>query len=78
MTPNADYGAVPPGAYDLWADADDVIGLTVAKTYPSGLPIMRIEPPFMDAFDEIGVGHFLAACLTNAEAVAAVARHPAP
>lgn len=63
----SDYGEVPRGSYDLWADDDDVIGLTVARTYPRGLPLVRTEPPFMDAFDEIAVGQFLAWCLTNAE-----------
>jgi hypothetical protein len=54
----------PHGAYALWAD-DDVIGLTVAKTYPQGWPIVRVNPPLMDAFDEFDVGQFLARCLSH-------------
>lgn len=58
--------AVPPGEYGVWADDDDVIGLTVARTSPRGFFLVRTEPPLMDAFDEFGVGQFLAWCLTNA------------
>ena len=61
----------PEGRYELYADDDDVIGLTVAKTYPKGYPIVRIEPPFMDAFDEFEVGKFLAWCLSNHVTLAA-------
>ena len=56
----------PHGQFDLWADDDDVIGLTVARTYPKGYSIVRTEPPFMDAFDEFEVGQFLAWCLSEA------------
>lgn len=55
----------PHGVYGLWADDDDVIGLTVAKTYPCGYPVIRTDPPFMDAFDEYEVGRFLAWCLST-------------
>lgn len=57
----------PHGHYELYADDDDVIGLTVGRTYPCGLPLMRTKPPFMDAFDEVRVGQFLAWCLSNSE-----------
>jgi hypothetical protein len=57
----------PHGRYDLYANDDDVIGLTVARTSPHGYFIVRTKPPFMDAFDEFRVGQFLAWCLTNAE-----------
>lgn len=63
---------VPPGKYQLWANDDDVIGLTVATTYPHGYVIVRTEPPFMDGFDEYAVGQFLVACLSNAKVVAAL------
>lgn len=46
-------------------DDDDVIGLTVAKTYPSGWAIVRTDPPLMDGFDEYGIGTFLAWCLSH-------------
>ena len=59
----------PYGTFGLYADDDDVIGLTVARTYPKGRPIVRTDPPFMDYFDEIEVGMFLTACMTNAAAV---------
>ncbi len=62
---------VPPGKYELFADDDDVIGLTVARTYPQGWPIMRTDPPFMDGFDEFAVGQFLAWCLSNSATLAA-------
>jgi hypothetical protein len=55
----------PEGTYELYADDDDVIGLTVAKTYPQGWPIVRTDPPIMDAFDEYEVGKYLAWCLSN-------------
>lgn len=61
----------PEGTYDLFADDDDVIGLTVAKTYPSGWAIVRPEPrvrpdpPHSTAFDEFDVGRFLADCMTH-------------
>ena len=55
----------PEGNYGLFADDDDVIGLTVAKTYPSGWALMRVNPPHMDAFDEFEVGQFLARCLSH-------------
>lgn len=55
----------PAGAYGLFADDDDVIGLTVAKTYPQGWPLIRVNPPHMDAFDEFEVGQFLARCLSH-------------
>ena len=61
----------PKGKYDVWADDDDVIGLTVARTHPHGYFIVRTEPPFMDAFDEYEVARFLADCLTHADAVRA-------
>jgi hypothetical protein len=61
----------PEGDYELYADDDDVIGLTVAKTYPQGWAIVRTKPPHLDAFDEFEIGQFLAACLTNHGAVAA-------
>ena len=44
--------AFPTGQYEVYANDDDVIGLTVAITKPSGYPIVRTDPPFMDAFDE--------------------------
>ena len=59
----------PYGTFGLYADDDDVIGLTVARTYPKGWPIIRTDPPFMDAFTEFDVGSFLADCLTHAAAV---------
>jgi hypothetical protein len=57
----------PAGGFQLYADDDDVIGLTVARTYPQGWSVVRTEPPFMDAFDEFELGQFLAWCLTNSE-----------
>jgi len=57
--------AFPTGQYEVYADDDDVIGLTVAITKPSGYPIVRTDPPFMDAFDEFDVAHFLAWCLSQ-------------
>lgn len=57
----------PHGEYGVWADNDDVIGLTVAQTYPAGYWLIRTEPPFMDAFDELKLAQFLAWCLTNSE-----------
>ena len=61
----------PDGDYQLFADDDDVIGLTVATTYPQGWPIVRVQPPHMDAFDEFDIGQFLADCLSNHSAVTA-------
>ena len=61
----------PHGKYDVWADDDDVIGLTVAKTYLQDWPIVRTDPPFMDAFDEFKVGQFLAWCMTKSETLLA-------
>lgn len=55
----------PKGRYEVYADDDDVIGLKVAKSYPSGWAIVRTEPPLMDAFDEFEVAQYLAWCLTN-------------
>lgn len=57
--PITPFGQVPAGTYGLYADDDDVIGLTVAKTYPHGYAIVRTDPPFMDAFDEFAVGQFI-------------------
>lgn len=57
----------PHGGYQLYADDDDVIGLTVAKTYPRGWAIIGTDPPTMPAFDEFAVGQFLAWCLSNSE-----------
>jgi hypothetical protein len=62
----------PDGDYELYADDDDVIGLTVAKTYPQGWAIVRTDPPHMDAFDEFEVGQFLAWCLSNRERLVAL------
>jgi hypothetical protein len=59
----------PYGDYQLYADDDDVIGLTVARTYPQDWTITRTAPPYMDAFDEFAVGQFLAWCLSNAETI---------
>ncbi len=56
----------PHGTYGVWADDDSVIGLTVARTHPSGWAIIRTQPPIMDAFDEFEVGQFLAWCLSTA------------
>lgn len=61
----------PAGRFELFADDDDVIGLTVAKTYPQGWAIVRTDPPIMDAFDEFAVGLFLAWCLSNPDVYAA-------
>jgi hypothetical protein len=58
--------AVPRGTYEVWGDDDEVIGLTVARSYPKGMSIVRTDPPTMDAIDEAGVALFLAWCLTNA------------
>lgn len=66
--PITPWGQVPAGRYELYADDDDVIGLTVATTYPSGWPIVRTDPPFMDACDEFAIGQFIAAALTNTTA----------
>ena len=63
------YPPFPEGDYNLWADDDDLIGLTVAKTYPSGWPIVRTTPPLMDGFDEYYIGDFLARCLTHHEVI---------
>jgi hypothetical protein len=59
----------PDGLYDLYADDDDVIGLTVARTSPHEWPIVRIDPPYLDAFDEFEVGNFIAWCLTNRQVI---------
>lgn len=58
-------GEFPAGAYGLFADDDDVIGLTIAKTYPQGWAIVRVNPPLMDAFDGFDVGQFLARCASH-------------
>lgn len=58
--------SVPKGRYELFADDDDVIGLTVARSYPSGWSIVRVDPPFMDAFDEYGIASFITAQLNRA------------
>ena len=55
----------PEGSYGLFADDDDVIGLTVAKTSPQRWAVVRVNPPTMDAFDEFDVGQFLAKCLSH-------------
>lgn len=55
----------PHGTFTVWADDDDVIGLTVARTHPHGYPIVRTDPPIMDAFDELDVAEFLAWCLST-------------
>jgi hypothetical protein len=55
----------PEGFYDVYADDDDVIGLTIAKTYPSGWAIVRTNPPLMDGFDEYDIAQYLAWCLSN-------------
>ena len=68
--------SVPEGTYGLYADDDDVIGLTVAKTYPQGWAIVRTDPPFMDAFDEYEVGQFLVWCLNNHARLAALVEEP--
>ena len=62
----------PLGEYDVWADDDDVVGLTVARTYPPGYSLVRTDPPIMDAFDEIEVAQFLAWCLSNAATLQAL------
>lgn len=64
--------AFPRGSYELYADDDDVIGLTVARTYPRGWAIVRTDPPFMDAFDEFDVGEFLAWCMSNSQQLQAL------
>ncbi len=64
----------PKGEYELYADDDDVIGLTVAKTYPKGYCIMRTNPPFMDAFDEFELGQYLVWCLSNYEQISELRR----
>lgn len=66
--------AFPHGMFDVFADDDDVIGLTVARTNPSGFSICRINPPIMDAFDEIGVAMFLSWCLNHSERLLAMQR----
>jgi hypothetical protein len=53
----------PAGRFDVFADDDDVIGLCVATTRPSGYCIIRTHPVFMDSFDEYEVARFLATCL---------------
>ncbi len=58
--------AVPKGRYELFADDDDVIGLTLVRTYPSGWSIVRVDPPLMDAFDEYGVASFITDQLNKA------------
>lgn len=62
-------GAVPKGRYELYADDDDVIGLTVARSHPSGWSIVRTDPPLMDAFDEYGVATFIVKQLNRAGAI---------
>lgn len=62
----------PEGTYELYADDDDVIGLTVANTYPKGYAIVRTKPPLMDAFDEYEVGKYLAWCLSHHAEVTAL------
>jgi hypothetical protein len=67
----------PEGHYELFADDDDVIGDTVARTYPKGWSIVRPvtgkrpDVPICTAFDEFEVGQFLARCLSNHAAVQA-------
>jgi hypothetical protein len=70
--------AFPDGGYELYADDDDVIGLTVAHTYPSHWAIVRTDPPYMDGYDEFDIGQFLAWCLTNRSAIVAAYKllHP--
>jgi hypothetical protein len=62
-------GAVPKGRYELDADDDDVIGLTIAKTYPSGWAIVRTDPPSMDACDEYAVAQFVLGQINKAAAI---------
>lgn len=62
-----DFLDFPRGSYELYADDDDVIGLTVARTYPRGWSIVRTDPPFMDAFDEFAIGRYLTWCMSNSE-----------
>jgi hypothetical protein len=59
----------PSGEFELYHDDDSVIGLTVAKTYPSGWAIMRTTPPYEDACDDYDIGQYLAWCLTNREKI---------
>lgn len=65
MAPYVTSIPYPDGRFTLWASDDDVIGLTVAKTYPSGWAIVRTEPPLMDGFDEYQIGEFIAWCLSH-------------
>lgn len=58
---------IPAGKYGVWADDDDVIGLTIAKSYPSGWPIICTEPASVNTPDELEVAQFLAWCLANAD-----------
>lgn len=64
-----EFKRIPEGKYTVWADDDDVIGLTVARSYPKGFSIVRTDPPLMDSFDEFEVAHYLAWCLTNFESI---------
>lgn len=65
---------IPEGKFDVYADDDDVIGLVVAKSYPSGWPIIGTEPASMPTADEFEVAQFLADCMSNARAVQAFLR----
>lgn len=55
----------PKGKFEVFADDDDVIGLTVATTHPRGYKIVRTDPPFMDAVDELEIAQFIADALTK-------------
>lgn len=59
---------IPASRYEVYADDDDVIGTTIARTYPSGWPIVGNTAGIV-AFDEFQVGQFLAWCLTHADDV---------
>ena len=61
--------SVPRGHYELFANDDDVIRLTIARTSPHGYVIVRTDPPHMDAFDEYAVAQFLLAQLNKAGAI---------
>lgn len=61
--------AVPKGRYELYADDDDVIGLTILRSYPSGWSVVRVDPPFMDAYDEYGVMQFVVERLNRAASI---------
>lgn len=64
-TVSYDDERVPFGECGIYASDDDVIGLPVARTYPSGWYIIRTEPAEATAFDEWATAKYLAWCMDD-------------